>query len=444
MKKLLFLFISFVAFCSCDNEEFDFTAPVEAQSEIAVDSFYVSFEEALAQAEKMLAGTTTTRASATKRKVANHHEYVANRSTRATGDDVEVRFHVINFEDNQGFALVSADSRTTPVYAYSETGNLDIEDATENTGFGDFMDAATEYYIAEAELTDPDNPLLPTDPNNQTLPITPVPTNPILQLPIVELDGERYYISGEDIELQNPGGVLVDVEWHQHWPYNYYCGYNYATGSDNGYCNATGCGPLAAAQIMSSFKYPASFGGYTLEWDSITSSRCFFELYPTISNPAKSAARLINLIGIEANAVYGKKTTTYINDMDEMFNSFGYSCMGPVTFNSSKIIESLNAYSPVYTRGERKEGTTLDVHAWIIDSYKQMKTITTYYHSYEPYFVAFTTTSMGDIYYHCNWGYASKSNAAFTLATNHNGWYLDVFRGYNITNKIIYNIRPNI
>lgn len=435
MKKLLFLFISFVAFCSCDNEEFDFTAPVEAQSEIAVDSFYVSFEEALAQAEKMLAGTTTTRASATKRKVANHHEYVANRSTRATGDDVEVRFHVINFEDNQGFALVSADSRTTPVYAYYETGNLDIEDATENTGFGDFMDAATEYYIAEAELTDPDNPLLPTDPNNQTLPITPVPTNPILQLPIVELDGERYYISGEDIELQNPGGVLVDVEWNQCWPYNYYCDYNDNANLYYGYRDAAGCGPVAAGQIMSYFRHPASHNGEVFDWDLILSLPYYYELYSSYercSAGAKATAKLLKEIGVCADVQYDTISGMPLDKTDDMFRDFGYLCEGPSSFTSERVKSSLNIYGPVYMVGT-KSGSA---HAWVIDSYKQMKTVTTYYHSYEPYAVAFTTTTMYEVYYHCNWGHGPSSSQ--------NMWLLDVFDGYSSNKRIIYNIRPNI
>ncbi|MBD5231573.1 MAG: hypothetical protein HDS66_05430 [Bacteroidales bacterium] len=37
-------------------------------------------------------------------------------------------FYLINFEDEQGFALMSADRRTLPVYALSETGSLTEED----------------------------------------------------------------------------------------------------------------------------------------------------------------------------------------------------------------------------------------------------------------------------------------------------------------------------
>ncbi len=46
--------------------------------------------------------------------VQDHYEYVANAKTRAVGDTIDVRFHVINFADDGGFALISADSRTNP------------------------------------------------------------------------------------------------------------------------------------------------------------------------------------------------------------------------------------------------------------------------------------------------------------------------------------------
>lgn len=435
MKKLLLLFVSLVAFCSCDNEEFDFTAPVEAQSEIAVDSFYVSFEEALAQAEKMLAGTTATRASATKRKVANHHEYVANRNTRATGDDVEVRFHVINFEDNQGFALVSADSRTTPVYAYSETGNLDIEDATENTGFGDFMDAATEYYIAEAEWTDPDNPLLPTDPNNQILPITPVPTNPILHLPIVELDGERYYWDSWEVVSQNSAGRIVPVIWGQGWPYNFYCD---SLETENNYLGnryAVGCGPLAVGQILSVYRYPISLDNNIFNWNKIMLSNSYNETYTdgvTCSEGAMATAYMLRAIGENMNAVYGEETSVTINNIYSTLRNLKYN-FAANEYRYTDMINSLNSNYPVIICGLDSYGF-FGGHAWVVDSHQKVDEYETYYHSYEPYDVAFRNEVIGERYFHCIWGDSDLIHS----------WCLDVFEYFRYYNNkwILYNIRP--
>ena len=441
MKKYFLYLLGALATIACTNDEIsELSSPEECKS-LVVDSFYVPYETALKYALEAIdnGSTTMTRVASPERRVASHYEYVANKMTRSASDDVEARFHVINFEDNKGFALVSADSRTTPVYAYSETGNIDIDNAIENSGFGDFMEAAEEYYIMETSLGDSiGGQLLPKDP---TLPITPVPTNPIQMLPIVELDGVNYYLGGSDVSCTNPGGVLLGVEWHQVWPYNYYCGLNPDQGRYEGERNSAGCGPIAAAQIMSYFKYPLSFGGYTFDWNGIVSSPYFLEVYPQISNSAKSAARLINLIGIEANAVYGRSTDVSIGDMYGMFRTFGYSCSTPSGHNPSNIKESLDNNSLVCFGGINN---TRDGHLWVIDSYKQTQIINIYYHMQEPYDVYRTTVTYGNIYYHCNWGWVNNENTTFGASDNCNGWYLDVFRGFCNDKVMIYNIRPNI
>ena len=435
MKKILLLFVSFVAFCSCDNGELDFTVPVEVQNETAIDSFYVSFEEALAHAEKVLGGETATRASVTKRKVANHHMYVANKSTRAVGDDVEVRFHVINFENNQGYALVSADRRTTPVYAYSETGNLDIEDATENTGFGDFMDAATEYYIAEIGLGSGD-PLLPTDPNNPTLPITPVPTNPIQQLPMVELDGERYYFDYREVISQNSAGRIVPVIWGQGWPYNFYCDSLETENNDLGNRRAVGCGPLAVGQILAVYRYPSSLNGKLFNWDKIMLSSSYNEAYTdgsTCSEGAMATAYMLKAIGDGMNAIYDEETFVTINNLHSTLHNLKYN-FAANEYSYTDMINSLNSNYPVILGGLSSYGF-ISGHVWVVDSHRKVDEYETYYHSYEPYDIAFSNEVIGKRYFHCIWG-------EFDLI---HSWCLDVFENYNFYNnrRIIYNIRPS-
>ena len=429
MKKTLFSFFALLALIACENEVFETDVVLQPQAVVA-DSFYVSYETALQYAARVLdEGDSTAVTRASVRSVADHYEYVANKATRSAGE-AEVRFHVINYEDNQGYALVSADSRTTPVYAYSTTGNINIDDAVENTGFGDFMDAATDYYIAELETTEtPASTITPVLP-------TPEPTNPILLLPIVEIDGVKYYYEGKESYIQNAGGVLVDVSWGQGWPYNYYCGSNEDAGLLNGYCNVAGCAPVAAAQIMSYFQYPESFGGYLFDWNVILTSSCYknerYSYNATYSAGALATAQLIRQIGIAANTSYGVTSSTDVNDVDDMFRDFGYTCTGPVNFNAGKVISSLERSCPVYARG-RLSGSSFG-HAWVIDAYKRWVTYDTYYNYYEPYNIHHTSTVYGDIYYHCNWGYCESSGT----------WCLDVFDGYSNDRKIIYDITPEI
>ena len=434
MKKLLLIFVSLVAFCSCENEEFDFAAPVDVQSEVAVDSFYVSFDEALAQAEKALAGTTTTRASVVKRKVANHHEFVASRSTRATGDDVEVRFHVINFEDNEGFALVSADSRTTPVYAYSETGNLDIEDATENTGFGDFMDAATEYYIAETEWTGPNDQLLPINP---TTPIIPIPMDSIVQLPIEILDGEVYHVKTEVRNESNPNGILINAEWAIKWPYNYYCGSSNNKSPYWGERNSAGCGPVAAAQIMSYYRYPLSYGDYVFNWDKILSSVRYNDNYPSISEGALATAYFIHKVGVAANAVYEHDAYVTNDDMSQLFEKMGYDFNGHIPYSSYEMRTSLNNSCPVLVSGLKSNSS--DGHIWVIDAYNRQLEVKTYYYQEQPHDVYRVISQVLNMYTHCNWGYGYDKNSYSCWCLN---VYSSPYGAFSRDIRMIYNIKP--
>ena len=422
MKKLFILPFILFSLLAC-NENVDFENPAETTSYAFVDSFYVPFETALTYAEQMLNKENGSTRTSTKRKVAEHYEYITNNATRSTGENIDVRFHVINFENNQGFALVSADSRTTPVYAYSSTGNLNIDESIENSGFGDFMDAATEHYAMEIDFT---GDLLPVTPT----PITPVPTNPIQQLPMVELDGEKYYVYSVDATISNPGGILVNATWGQGWPYNYYCGENTNATVDEGFRNVAGCGPIAAAMIMSYHKHPASHNGYTFDWNAITSMSCFPFTFPYIDNNAKAAARLINQVGIEADADYGLTTPTTITKIYRMFKDFGYSCTGPVDFNPNNIRTSLNNDLPIFLSGKNSQDKG---HGWVVDSYEQNIITNTYYYSYEPFEKYMTKTLQISMYYHCNWGWEGTNN----------GWFLNVFEGLNINNKMIYDIQPN-
>lgn len=58
--------------------------------------------------------------------------------------DLDTLMYVVNFSDNNGFALVAADKRTDPIFAIIDEGNYDFEelDEEENESFLSFVDGA--------------------------------------------------------------------------------------------------------------------------------------------------------------------------------------------------------------------------------------------------------------------------------------------------------------
>ena len=354
------------------------------------------------------------------RTVENHEIYVANKKTRMVGDSIDVRFHVINFDNNQGFALVSADSRTTSIYAYSTTGHLDMEDAIANTGFGDFMEDATEFYKEEII----NGKVIPGEP--EPIDTMHIKYKDIPMLPLVEIDGEEYHMAFKSDTLYNVGKML-SVEWHQDFPYNYYCPSIPSSLAslfpDLSGKAAVGCAPLAAGQIFSYYQKPLSALGYSFDWASIMSSPSYVALSPA----SLATAHLLRAIGDTMESVYGVETSTYNSKLNAAYQSYGYMVTGPVAMSTAILNSSLANSHPVHAIGYNGNGG----HSWVIDGVISYTNTTTYYYSYPPYNM-YKRSSTSSCYYHCNYGVRYLSNT----------WCIDAFGHFGNDKQILYDIYP--
>lgn len=403
MRKFIIVMVAALAFVACEkNYQME-----EEQNELAnvVKDNKVSLKQALIYAERSIdAINPTTRSK--EREIKSAEIYVAKPATRSV-ENLEVSFYLINYENNEGFALVSTDRRTTPVYAYSNEGNLTINDIETNPGLRIFMDGTIENYQIEVA-------------NNIYEPIEQPDSSyrDILRLPIVEYDGGLYYEdnTSEIVIKEN----LLTTYWKQDSPYGDNC--------PNG---IGGCGPVAAAQIMAYHKYPSQRLWHTYDWDSMTIS----PILNVGDEGAVEASQLIHQIGEEADAVYANgHTSTNIGNMRTAFLNFSYSCGSPASYDITRIKENINAMRPIYIRGEDSEGG----HAWVIDGYHSQTFRTTYYYTYAPYDMYETFVVSSRVYLHCNlgWGYSSAQ------ITN-NGYYYNGSFLHNNNLRVIYDIMPN-
>lgn len=423
-KKLLTVVISGLFFWSCSTQDMEEITSNKCDIE-NIDSFYVSCEEAIEKAETFLSQNTPATRAAVNRRILNHTEIsIGQSATRSSAEDVDVRFHLINFADNAGYALVSSDSRTTAIYAYSTTGNLDYDEAVENTGFGVFMESVADYYIDEI-----DNFKSVTPP-----PFGPVIRDPceIAQLPIEEYDDGRYYVRyGASIRDEGVG-PLVNANWKQKWPYNSECPSCSTRDEAYGFRSPAGCGPVAAGQIMAYYQYPSSFNNVIFDWNQINSSAAFPEYYNPdipVSAGAGAVAKLLYTIGVDAQAEYGHNTSTYPVDIANTFRHFGYSLSGPTTYSKDRTLSSLDDNRPVLMVGYKTNNVG---HAWVVDGYENHKYFLTYYkipHPHEVYTSFYYHNRVE--YLHCNWGWGGDLNS----------WVLDTFNEYTENLNIIYNIR---
>ena len=397
--KLRFLMVAIMLLVVACGKDYDAMTKVENTStEDAQHSFYVTVDEAVATAKQFLgAGDTRSR----DLRLKNHTLYKALSGTRSEGEPIDVVFHVINFEDNQGYAIVSADSRATDVYAFSPTGNIDIDEAMENPGFQIFMNGATANYEDEVDgFGNPYrdsmilNPYVPpgggsgggSGPGGGTIDVT--------LLMVTYLDGKGYYTDSSGWITDENIGPLLSTEWHQDPPYNYYCPVI------NDSIAVAGCVPIAISQIMAYHKYPPVVNGYSIDWSVVESG--------AMEDSLHYAARVVREVGREANADYGTKVTTATNsEAKQALRAFGYSVSSYETYSDVQAKLYLGLQRPILARGDNVDGGV--GHMWVIDGYLKNKNVNYYYNMQPPYSLYKTITEYQH-YVHCNWGWGSYYN----------------------------------
>ena len=153
-KKLISYAAVALVLTACSSEE-PITPPNQVNDAMGANPYRVSLTDALKNADALLGelgeGETTRSA---ERKVESV-EYYSRPGTRALGGDTLL--YLVNYADDAGFALLSADSRLRPIYAISDEGSMSFSDTTYNKGLALFARGV------EAELASLPSIQLPID-----------------------------------------------------------------------------------------------------------------------------------------------------------------------------------------------------------------------------------------------------------------------------------------
>ncbi|MBQ3204500.1 MAG: C10 family peptidase [Alistipes sp.] len=416
MKQKIVIFavvaMILVAIAACSKDELGVEVIVPQQEQM--DSYRVSVDEALRSAETILrAGDRDTRSAA--RRVKSAELYVAKPATRSN-ENTEVSFYLINYDDNAGYALVSTDERTTPVYMYAEEGNITTEAFEEVPPLAIFMEEAIANYEAEVASYGADEPIDIYFP-------------PGVSGKIATIDGIECYLDIHTTQVSK-GPFCSSTIWHQDFPYNIYCNNHFV-----------GCGMIAMGQIMAYHKYPAAHGTSTYNWNNILSDTTFYYGYQV---GVTDVARLLRDIGDAAGANYtdnDPSTGITIDDAKQALNAFDYTCSSPTDFNQQTAVLELNAHRPIYARGQ----ISTTGHAWVIDGYDR------YFHSYvyrytTPPYNIYKTVSSEDLYFSHNtgnYGYYSHSGQFHPIGIYYALSTMGQFEEYPDRKRMITNIQPN-
>ena len=329
------------------------------------------------------------------------------RSGEASSDN-DTLLYVFNFEDNQGFSIVSASRHTEGLIAVVEEGSYDPAVPTGNPGFDTYMNMA-KAYIAYKDRTEAES--LPVSTRGVT-------ANPMFK-PVYDT-----------IYYQNIA-PKVQVKWGQQYTMGQFC--------PNCIC---GCANTAAAQVMSYYQYPygrtLTFSERDTTYTSFNWSYMRARIYANKTSNwdtyDKQIGRLARQLGEDSGSTYytdGTGTSTGFSAIRNTMISWGYSAGSITTYNYSNsdagysLGNLLAANKLIIMRGDNSDD---EGHAWLIDGCKYVKALNRMMVSYDGGITWSIYQELGTYrtcHNHINWGWNGTGNGYFY------SWILNVYNSVN-------------
>ena len=390
-----------------------------------------------------------------------------------TGVSGDTLMYVVNYGSDKGWEVLSADSRTPAVIAVGYSGSFDIQDG--NPALQEWMECTKEdmQFVVRAsdkELNFSDDDIAAHKQfwnGNQ----------PRIKLPDEDDPGggSWYTTVTTTTEVVDSLNHLTVTQWDQGTPYNAYCPFKNGSTTDR---VPAGCVAIAGAQLLYFLHYkigvPAmmvsqgicvgqvgnigNFGNNYYQHFYDYSATVWDEMETDskgLSSPVGPESVMIGFVGFLLHIDYGNSSSSaYEGDLVEaVFNYLGIDCDFD-EYNSSIVKNCLLSGYPVISAAMSAWlfGTG---HAFIIDGYKSMRTITTEYHYWmsnsgepgmDPLHEPYTIIRYSDPtiqYFKMNWGWWSQWNED----KKDDGWYAptgdwytqSTGHSYNYYRTMIYN-----
>ena len=402
---------------SCNSENEDFYP--ESDSKDSGDlptSYKVSPDEAQLIVLDFMNGLSSspTRGIAGNREISDikvlKRSSLETRAAENLSIDLDTLMYFVNFSNNQGYAIVSADKRTEPIFAFVESGNFSLDSTftEEDDPFLEFLDRAISTEIEDINNYVPSSAETRTTVNGWT--------------------------------INSSYGPILKTQWSQGGKssdsYGKYCP-NYTTG----------CTVTATAQIMSHFKTISSVswksgsssGSATMHWYTIVSDSERYNgmLYSsTTPQSLEEVAQFCRYLGVCFGAKYNSNSTSV--DKDEPIKWFNkranLNATSLKSFNESAIINAIKAGNPVYARGNSGRKKFLGItysytggHAWVYDGY-----------------ISATKDGKTQNMIHCNWGWGPNTGNGFYASKVFNTNVGPEIYDYEVTRGSDYHYRYNL
>lgn len=338
----------------CDDLTMDNTNP-----------YFVSVNEAVEKAAPLFQSIKGETRSGKSSRITSVETISPASMTNTRSTDDTPLYYIVNYGKDEGFAILSADSRLLPVYAFSDEGSLSMEDALANNGLNMYISSLPG--ISDGSITlDPDFPVV-----TELLSYKGECTKPLLSQSV--------------------------RNWHQWAPYNNLC---YVANMEKA---PVGCAALSIAMISSYFEYPYVCKGQTLSWKDYKNGQEDSNLYLYIADLG-SRNNLRSKYSTD-------RTTTSKYNISQTFDNIGYD-VTMAAMSEELMLNNINeAKKPVLLHGYSNDINQY----WVVDG--------TYLMMRQHYGVINPETGKAEIesdcywYYHSVWGENGKGNGYYVYKT---------------------------
>lgn len=313
--------------------------------------------------------------------------FTKNRSSIELPDTL---IYIVNFEQNNGFAVMSANRRVgNIVYCITDNGAI----------------SSADFSYAYELLSETSQPVVKT--NNEDYEFTSMGPDfiPAIILSSVLSSLETGPTINDESTVSTKSFVpegLLETRWEQGEPFN--------NRTPNG--AAPGCVVIAVAQIMAynEFSIDMSYDYKDCQWSTMKTVFTIPNIYSMGSAEAQDqVAAFAYELGksYHCNVRYENGSWAQADGAARALRNYGYSnvnkYIGFGTSNQKKARAALDLGYPVYLDG-CKSGSTTEGHAWVIDGYD------------------------GD-YFHCNFGWHGNGDGLYykntfnPLGNNYTWWF---------------------
>ena len=389
MKKILLLCGMIVALLTACSEQQTMESILDEEF-VNIAKGYISASQAVDIANDFAADFNDEPGSRSENRKASSTRNVMTIRARASRS-AEDLIYVVNYDDDQGFALVSKKETSTPVLAFIPQGSYSEEAASKIEGFQDFVTNANEYIIKGFPVITDTIPRIPLDS---------ITEKKLDSIPTLDVNVDYF-------------NHFIHLNWAQDGVFGTYC--------PNGLC---GCGPLAFAMLCAHYEKPSiitiTFDGSNrvieLDWKKIKSHFAEksglggiklpnpdFDLWPDCrySSCTKEThdqlALFVRQLGHDYGAVYSRTSTDIAASSiyEGMTKYTDYHSTPKISFRASSIKFLVSRNKPVIMWGNSVYG---GMHMWICDGYLSKDQ---------------DNDGVQEDYLHYNWGCGGEFNGFF-------------------------------